>query len=220
MEITKQYLEDNYLSGKSIPQIAKEIGQSATSLYKLLKKYNIAVRGKKGLTLTDYAEKQFGHWKVLKKHPKKHSTWICQCKCGIIRDVKSSNFLSGGSTQCNNCVKKGYGGISGTLWCEIRNSAIQRKLELSITVEYVWNLYLQQQKKCALTGLPIEITGRQKNLKITRKKTTASLDRIDSTKGYIEGNLQWTYKKINMMKQGYSQSEFIHLCKLVASHEV
>jgi len=47
------------------------------------------------------------------------------------------------------------------------------------------------------------------------KQQTASLDRIDSSKGYIEGNVQWVHRKINMMKQSYTQEEFIELCQAV-----
>ena len=48
--------------------------------------------------------------------------------------------------------------------------------------------------------------------------TTASLDRIDSKKGYTIDNVQWVYKKINMMKQNYDQKEFVNLCCLIAEN--
>lgn len=41
------------------------------------------------------------------------------------------------------------------------------------------------------------------------------LDRIDSSKGYIEGNVQWVHKDVNMMKQNYSQKYFIEMCKKI-----
>jgi hypothetical protein len=44
------------------------------------------------------------------------------------------------------------------------------------------------------------------------------LDRVDSSKGYIEGNVQWVHKTINLMKQSFNQKEFIHFCKLVANN--
>lgn len=45
---------------------------------------------------------------------------------------------------------------------------------------------------------------------------TASLDRIDSSKGYIEGNVQWVHKRINKMKLDDSDTEFIEWCRLIA----
>jgi hypothetical protein len=48
--------------------------------------------------------------------------------------------------------------------------------------------------------------------------TTASLDRIDSDKGYAEDNVQWVHKKINSMKQTMRDELFIEMCKRVAAH--
>lgn len=47
---------------------------------------------------------------------------------------------------------------------------------------------------------------------------TASLDRIDSSKGYVIGNVQWVHKTINTMKMDLANSEFIKLCQMVAKN--
>ena len=44
----------------------------------------------------------------------------------------------------------------------------------------------------------------------------ASLDRLDITKGYETGNVQWVHKHANIMRNVYSIDYFIHLCHLVA----
>lgn len=46
--------------------------------------------------------------------------------------------------------------------------------------------------------------------------STASLDRKDSTKGYVPGNTQWVHLVINDMKSDFSQQEFVDWCTLVA----
>lgn len=51
-----------------------------------------------------------------------------------------------------------------------------------------------------------------------KAETTISLDRIDSTKGYIEGNVQWVHKSVNIMKSTLTQEQFINFCKLVAEN--
>lgn len=63
---------------------------------------------------------------------------------------------------------------------------------------------------CNLTGLKLEFK--------TLKKQTASLDRIDSTKGYVEGNVQWIHKDINLMKNRLPQDYFISMCDLISRH--
>jgi hypothetical protein len=47
---------------------------------------------------------------------------------------------------------------------------------------------------------------------------TASLDRIDSTKGYIEGNLQWVHRDINKLKKNLPDDRFVEICRAVASY--
>ena len=80
-----------------------------------------------------------------------------------------------------------------------------------ITKEYIWDLFIKQNRKCALSG--IELTFPLKN---NDKSYNASLDRIDSSLGYIEGNVQWVDKTINIMKNKFNQTYFIELCKKVA----
>lgn len=114
----------------------------------------------------------------------------------------------------NNIIKrrpswKGCGDISGSIFGFIRINAKDRNLEFSITIEYIWNLFLKQNKKCAITN---------KTLYFDKKNKTASLDRIDSSKGYIEGNVQWVHKDINLMKHKLSMKELIDLCQLVVDH--
>ena len=47
---------------------------------------------------------------------------------------------------------------------------------------------------------------------------TASLDRIDSTKGYTKNNIQWVHKTINKMKNVLHDEEFIQWCNLIANY--
>lgn len=91
--------------------------------------------------------------------------------------------------------------------------AAERNYMFKLTPKYLWELYLQQGRLCNLSGIPIEfIAGRDA---ITA--TSASLDRIDSSQPYIEGNVQWTHKDINWMKNTFNQGKFIELCTLVAN---
>jgi hypothetical protein len=97
---------------------------------------------------------------------------------------------------------------------KLKKEQKNRGYSICVDIKYVWNLYLQQNKKCALSGLPIEFAIANKK----SSETTASLDRINSTKGYVEGNIQWVHKNINIMKNVYEQNYFIFLCKLIAEN--
>ena len=47
---------------------------------------------------------------------------------------------------------------------------------------------------------------------------TASLDRIDSSRGYTLDNIQWVHKDLNKMKTNYPNDYFIKMCKYVANN--
>jgi hypothetical protein len=93
------------------------------------------------------------------------------------------------------------------------NKGRRKEVELNISKEYGWDLFLKQSRKCALTGIELKFPRASKD-----RDYTASLDRIDSAIGYVEGNVQWVHKDINMMKRIYSQDYFIRMCKLVANN--
>jgi hypothetical protein len=44
----------------------------------------------------------------------------------------------------------------------------------------------------------------------------ASLDRIDSSKGYAKDNIQWVHTMVNMSKNRYNQQKFVEMCIAVA----
>jgi hypothetical protein len=77
-----------------------------------------------------------------------------------------------------------------------------------------WKLSIDEMffcfdKKCALTGWDISIDY---------KNETASLDRIDSSKGYEQNNIQWVHTMVNMCKNKYDQGKFIEMCKAIANN--
>lgn len=148
-----------------------------------------------------------------------------QCDCGregfeTLPKLRKNKRLTCGVADCPhklsvrqvNGKKAGWtgcGSIYGCKWAQWRIGAEKRGIPFEVTIEYAWELYQKQNGKCALTGLPLEF-GTSWN-----RKCTASLDRIDSSKGYAPGNIQWVHKRVNLMKSDLEESEFIRLCGLV-----
>lgn len=87
-------------------------------------------------------------------------------------------------------------------------SAELRNIEWDVSFEFLADVLIEQDFKCNLTGWNIDAMDAQNN--------SASLDRIDSSKGYLPDNVQWVHKMVNMCKQQYSQEDFIDMCKAVA----
>lgn len=139
---------------------------------------------------------------------------ICKCICGntINRrpELLKTNITN--NCGCNHRGNwKGIGEISQTFINRIIRNAKNRNLSFDISKEFLWELYLQQEGKCALSGLDISFAEK------TTEPNEASLDRIDSDKGYVKDNVQWVHKDINKMKMELNESRFIELCKLVSS---
>lgn len=150
--------------------------------------------------------------------------WRCRCCCGKFT-ILSTHSLKSDRTESCGCLQsewvhtnlwKGYEEISGAYFGQLKGGAESRNLQFNIRLEDIWELYVSQGKCCALTGLPIFFGKKSKRLGI--REQTASLDRIDSTNGYVIENVQWVHKYIQLMKNKFTQDEFIRYCKLVAEH--
>lgn len=178
--------------------------------------------------IEDLTGREFGLLKVLEFSEIRKgqgSFWLCECKCGNIKPMSRAVLVNKRAKtcgcKCNRYGQKdvgwtGHGQITGWFWTHIKRGATSRPtpVEFNLTIEYAWQKFLEQDGKCALSGLLLEFEMKFSDA----KNRTASLDRIDSTKGYIEGNVQWVHKDINKMKWNYPEEKFIEFCKLVAEY--
>jgi len=128
-------------------------------------------------------------------------------------DIPARHNRGGGKPHANRQL---VGQITKSCWYRIYQSARRRHLTVSIDRQYIWRLFQKQKGLCALTGVKLQFAALESN---EHKHTqTASLDRIDSTKGYIKGNVQWVHKNIQSMKMDMSQTEFIAWCNKVSQN--
>ena len=154
--------------------------------------------------------------------------WIVKCQCGkriklptsyINRKPKRSNQAPkscGCYRKRNRSPKyKGVGDLSSTKFRNMMARAKQRKIPFEIDIEYAWSLFVNQNKRCVLTGVEIKLNPSC----MEKGKSTASLDRIDSSKGYVRGNVQWVHVEINYMKHSLHVKELVKWCHLVADYD-
>ena len=144
--------------------------------------------------------------------------WTLKCDCGKKYTAKTESLISNNTKSCGCLNKrngkqhpryKGYEDLAGDYWARLRRGAKNRKIDFSISIEFAWELFLKQNKKCALTGWDI-IMG--------KGIQTASLDRIDSKQPYSESNIQWVHKDINRMKLNYEENYLFKICKSIINH--
>jgi hypothetical protein len=164
----------------------------------------------------DLTGMKFGKWTVIKKGIRiyrRNIYWLCKCDCGTEKEVQASSLMSGTNKQCMVCSKKPkyIGSMYRKYYRLLETRARKNNFEFTVTPEYLGELFEQQKRKCALSGLSLDFHSNPKNY-----SGTASLDRIDNTRGYIEGNVQWVHRSINFMKGSLFQKDFIALCKKVA----
>lgn len=139
-----------------------------------------------------------------------------QCECGKIGMTNYTTLKQIISCGCTiNATYLGCNQVSGTYLSSLRYGARSRNLVFELSAEDVWGVYLKQDKKCALTGEEVVFNRRYYKDYSTQ---TASVDRIDPSKGYTKDNIQIVHKDINMIKNNYSQEEFIDICLKVANY--
>ncbi|MHC4175929.1 MAG: hypothetical protein ACYSWU_00375 [Planctomycetota bacterium] len=93
-----------------------------------------------------------------------------------------------------------------------------------ITIKQGWKKFLRQKGRCALTGLELDFhqaTGRTKVLPGGSRRSipyrgSASLDRIDSSRGHSNENTQWVHKHVQRMKWDLDEKEFKKWCRRLA----
>lgn len=109
-----------------------------------------------------------------------------------------------------NAIKRTLNGKLTSLITTSRYRAKSSNREHSIDTSYLKKLYQDQGGKCAISGIDMEIRGEGC---ASNSPYSISLDRIDSDKGYIEGNVWLVCTGINLMKSRLSMEQFVDFCK-------
>jgi hypothetical protein len=224
VELTQEFLEQSKADGKTFNDLQAETGWGQTVLRKYASKYNIVLDAKKHVgRIIDVTGQRFGSLRVVKRLEGNYGSgtaalWLLECDCGNFRESGSSDFRKGVVHSCG-CAKrdvnfKGVGEFGSVHFYHIVQNAKSRKIDFNLSKEFLWNLYLKQDRLCPLSGVPIKFYHRGTK-KDFFKDTTCSLDRIDPLKHYDEDNVQWIHKDVNAVKLNLQEDEFFKICKLV-----
>lgn len=216
---------------KSIHTIAKEYSVNYQRIWKLLQKYSIE-RRKGGSALSiDFTNKTIDQIKILSfekiRQTKNRRTKIWKCLCLNCNQIcyRSTTQLTKKQRQaCFKCLMRlssihkdmAYGKVCYSYLYGIRKRAQKKNLMFDLDCKFLDELFIKQNQRCKLSGvlitLPEDWSLKKKN------EYTASLDRIDSSKGYIKDNVQWVHKRINAMKLNMTDAEFIDWCNIVSNY--
>jgi hypothetical protein len=220
--IDKNQLENMlYIENKTQRDIARILNCSESLISQKIKKYKL----KKDIS-SQYIGKKFNSLKPISyigKNNNSHSIFLCACDCGNTINVLANSLMNGNTKSCGCKSRKrgkehasysGYQEIRSEYWSRVLRGAKDRGIEITLTIEEAWDIFLKQNRKCALSGEILHFPYTRK----TSKYSTASLDRIDSNGIYEVSNVQWIHKKLNTMKMNMPEVEFFEWCKKIVSY--
>lgn len=197
----KKLFEDAHLitllheTNGNIAECAKTLGVARSSITsriqrtknpRLTKAY-LKIQKKKE-DAANLLNRKFGHRLVIAKgmiDENGRQFWVCECKCGDIKEIKGSYLLSGRSQQCTKCnlIKHGMKNTPEYfVWCNI--------------VQRCCNKNNPEYPNYGGRGITICDEYRYDFLRFftdigNRPSENFSIGRIDNEKGYEIGNIQW-----------------------------
>lgn len=159
--------------------------------------------------VTDLSGKSFGYWKVIRRAGRTKggkSTWLCECICGKMKEVRGDILKSGQSKSCGcmttelSAEKNTTHGKTKTKLYRVWNQMIQRTTNKKtkdykyyggrgITVCKEWKESFETFETWA------HINGYADNL---------TIDRIDNNKGYEPNNCRWVTRKVQSRNTRYN----------------
>lgn len=83
--------------------------------------------------------------------------------------------------------------------------------EPDIDRDYLYQLFKDQQGRCALSGVIMKIEK--------GAVTCLSLDKIKPEQGYIKGNVQWVAWAVNRAKGDMEEDVFLDMCRQILEYQ-
>lgn len=154
--------------------------------------------------------------------------WGCICECGTKKAVRSRELLRGHTKSCG-CLqaenRASWGGLAGANIKPAGESAFNQLLfnYKKSAHERGYKFELSEDEFRRLTKQPCYYCGQIADRPAPRAKGTNGdylyngIDRIDNSKGYVEGNVRPCCKQCNIAKNVLSEVDFIDWVKRISA---
>lgn len=170
--------------------------------------------------LIDLAGVEYPGFKVLKRSPGKkgyHTMWLCACNCGNEFVTSSRSIGEGFRRNCNegNCNINYVGFLksaANTKYGHYKHSSKVRGHDFKLGFEDFRRLILMDCHYCG--SKPSQVIKRKYKSK-TREFKYNGIDRIDSSKGYEQGNVVTCCGQCNAAKSDLSCDDFYAMVKRI-----
>lgn len=156
----------------------------------------------------DLTNQRFNRWLVLKyaRSRNRAAYWLCQCECGVRREVIAESLVSGHSKSCGCLCREEASkrmkthGKSKTkeaaLWYKAKKRAKKLGLDFNLLLEDI-----VIPETCPLLGIPIRLNQTKLS------PNSPSLDRFNSEKGYTGDNVWVISHRANTLKNNATLEE-------------
>ena len=180
----------------------------------------------------DLTGQRFGRLVVLKQTSYKkynRTAWECMCDCGNNKIVTGHDLMSGNTKSCHcyrreltaklkkgksvlRCLPKGIPAFN-KLYRTYKNSAKWRGYIFKLSSKIFKKI---TQQRCYYCGVKPSQKSRLRGCDGTYMFN--GIDRVDNSKGYIEGNIVACCKWCNIMKRDSTQEDFLEHVKKIYKH--
>lgn len=213
-----EWLKQNY-EKLSWNEICEHFPNKSKEAIHGIAKRNHLHKIRKDIDPTDIIGKRFGKLVVVKYLGRKHigkseriePIYLCECDCGNTKEIRRHSLVSSGTSSCG-CYKNNphfnrrvgrFNKHASLKLLSIKQGAAKRGLEYKLDDSYATSLI---NSNCYYCGcLPCSET---KDLTYDESTLFNGIDRIDSSKGYVIGNVVPCCKWCNQAKSTMSQADF------------
>ena len=104
----------------------------------------------------------------------------------------------------------------------LRKAPKQRNINLNLSKEDLEKQWLNQSGRCYFSKIKLIplIDNNKRDRNRFSSINAIGIDRIDSSKGYVKGNIIFVSLKVNVMKGSSTKKEFINICKLIYNNSL
>lgn len=130
---------------------------------------------------------------------------------------RATQLVLGRSKSCRSCAaslreaeKSPFWKGIGPMSAQYLNRLTHRGKSVTCTLQDLYDQWRDQRGRCALSNVFLDLEGNT-----DKHEPTASVDRIDSSKGYHKDNIQWVHKRVNTMKNNMTDEELVIWCRRI-----
>ena len=169
------------------------------------------------MSYTDISGREYGGLTALCRVPnpkgKYAAYWLCRCHCGNQKAIAYTTLIGGKTRGCGCLQFAGTHGLSYEyryrMYTNARRSSRTRDIYFDLKPEDITTLEL-----CPILGIELTYGGTGKV-----KDSSASIDRVDNSLGYVKGNVMIISNRANRIKGDATVEELEAIISYMNKHK-